>query len=285
MHTAKPTLFLGSSSEAKSVAKVLAKGLSAGASVDPWWTSHSFRLSHSTLSGLLNAGRGYDFGLFVLAPDDKLESRGVRQHSARDNVMFEFGLFLGALGPERVFAVIVHRGRKKVRVPADLLGIDLGQLQVKPDGTAVRASLDKVLERIQRTMSEQGRKHGQIRLSKSWDFESKGRAFYLLIEEAQIKSHESMLRGASLVLAVRVEDDGIDMWTDRKVTFSAPREMEPPLPTRMKISAPVPARAKAGIIFGRLFLVPAGVSLQGVKVMADLRSRGCQLLDTRGKEL
>ena len=36
----------------------------------------------------------YDFGIFVFGDDDRLESRGEIRTVARDNVLFEFGLFV-----------------------------------------------------------------------------------------------------------------------------------------------------------------------------------------------
>jgi len=282
---ARPTLFIGSSSEAKHIAISIADGLAPVAQVDGWWQSRSFRLSHSTLSGLLSAGRGYDFGLFILTPDDQLTSRGDKLRSARDNVLFEFGLFLGALGPDRVFSIIVHHGRKKVHVPSDLLGINLGQLRVAANGVAEPTSMQRAVESVRHAVVESGRNHGAIRLSNSWDFEDRGRRFYLSLSEARVRDYEALLRGKRLVLVLRIEDDEIDAWSDSNIIMSTPREISLPMSGRVKIAASVPPRAKDKTIFGRLFLVPPEVSLDGVTTMAHLRDRGCLLLDVRGKAL
>jgi predicted nucleotide-binding protein len=48
----------------------------------------------------------FDFAILVLTPDDLTQSRGKQQPSPRDNVVFELGLFIGALGRDRVFMVV-----------------------------------------------------------------------------------------------------------------------------------------------------------------------------------
>jgi CRP/FNR family cyclic AMP-dependent transcriptional regulator len=52
---------------------------------------------------------------------DTSESRGQSYASPRDNVLFELGLFMGRLGPKRVF--IVHEADVNLKLPADLAGI------------------------------------------------------------------------------------------------------------------------------------------------------------------
>jgi predicted nucleotide-binding protein len=46
-----------------------------------------------------------DFAAFVVTADDVTASRGRRKASPRDNVVFEIGLFMGAIGRERTFVV------------------------------------------------------------------------------------------------------------------------------------------------------------------------------------
>ena len=81
----------------------------------PWWLVSEFQAGGLTLSALRTAAENYDFGLFILTSDDELESRGIQMRSARDNVLFEFGLFLGTLGPERAVAVIEETTNEATR--------------------------------------------------------------------------------------------------------------------------------------------------------------------------
>ena len=69
------------------------------------------------------ASQKFDFAALILTPDDSVVSRGKNVPAARDNVIFELGLFLGALGPERVF--IIHPRGKAPRLPSDLAGVTL----------------------------------------------------------------------------------------------------------------------------------------------------------------
>lgn len=62
-----------------------------------------------------------DFAALVLTADDQTTSRGKKKASPRDNVIFELGLLMGALGRERVF--ILKPRNVDVRIPSDLLGV------------------------------------------------------------------------------------------------------------------------------------------------------------------
>src|SRR5262245_23212386 len=123
MSKARPLVFVGSSSEKSEVPEVIVTLLRDVADVHTWKMSDSFKPTSSTLAGLLHAAQRYHFGIFVLTPDDKTISRGSLQYSARDNVLFELGLFLGTLGPERTFAIMEQK--KGMKVPSDLLGIHI----------------------------------------------------------------------------------------------------------------------------------------------------------------
>jgi hypothetical protein len=123
----KPKIFVGSSSEAKKAAEVFCSQLNRVANPVVWWRSDEFRGMFSTLDGLLEAIEKYDFGVFLLTPDDRIESRGRKEMSSRDNVLFEAGLFLGRLGRDRIQIYVQDSAQRttKVKMPSDLLGIHL----------------------------------------------------------------------------------------------------------------------------------------------------------------
>ena len=58
----------------------------------------------------------------MLGPDDRVISRGQETDVPRDNVIFELGLFMGALKRERTFLVL-PRGLN-IKVPTDILGLN-----------------------------------------------------------------------------------------------------------------------------------------------------------------
>jgi predicted nucleotide-binding protein len=97
--------------------------LHSGADVHPWWESESFKPNSSTLDSLFKAANKYDFGVFIFSPEDIVKSRKETFFSARDNVLFEFGLFLGAMGADRTFGLVADSLDKPIKTPTDLLGI------------------------------------------------------------------------------------------------------------------------------------------------------------------
>ena len=56
----------------------------------------------------------------VLSPDDAVISRDATLEAPRDNLVFELGLFMGALGHSRTF-LLHHRG-SGLKIPTDLSG-------------------------------------------------------------------------------------------------------------------------------------------------------------------
>ena len=97
----KPAVFVGSSREALDVAQELRGQLRPEFDARTWDEEGVFRLGQSTLEGLVESLKRFDFAVFVFSPDDLLKSRGEEFRSTRDNVIFELGLFMGHLGRER----------------------------------------------------------------------------------------------------------------------------------------------------------------------------------------
>ena len=120
----KPRIFLGSSGKQEKLLQALTRGLEDVAHVEPWTTS--FNPGTTTLERLLELAHEVDFAAFVFAQDDWTTNSppasappGSGQASPRDNVVFEAGLFGGALGMRRTF--ILHASGSKL--PSDLLGL------------------------------------------------------------------------------------------------------------------------------------------------------------------
>jgi hypothetical protein len=128
----KPRIFLGSSAQQEKLVAALTRGLQDIADVDPWTTV--FDPGVSTLDRLVELTRVVDFAAFVFARDD-WTTKGASpdgapgEASPRDNVVFEAGLFGGALGIHRTF--ILHANGAKL--PTDLLG--LTAIRYDPDTT------------------------------------------------------------------------------------------------------------------------------------------------------
>lgn len=120
MYALVPSLFIGSSSEGLPVAYALQAALDQAC--EPLvWSQGAFEPTGTTIGSLLEKAQSSDFAALVLTPDDSVVTRGSEVRAARDNVIFELGLFLGALGPRRVF--IIQPRELSLTLPSDLAGV------------------------------------------------------------------------------------------------------------------------------------------------------------------
>jgi Predicted nucleotide-binding protein containing TIR-like domain len=125
----KPRIFLGSSGKQAKLLEEIERGLAEIADVEPWTTT--FNPGRNTLDRLVELSQEVDFAAFVFAQDDwtTTDASQSGEASPRDNVVFEAGLFGGALGIRRTF--ILHANGAKL--PSDLLG--LTAIRYDPDTT------------------------------------------------------------------------------------------------------------------------------------------------------
>jgi hypothetical protein len=114
----KPTLFIGSSTKSRPLVERISPLLDDRFRVTPWYKA--FPPAQLTLETLLSARSMYDCAVMFFAKDDALAPSvdGSIRAITRDNVVFEFGLFLGALGRTRVI-VVAEQGVSEM---ADLKG-------------------------------------------------------------------------------------------------------------------------------------------------------------------
>jgi hypothetical protein len=140
--------FIGSSTEGLDAAYALQENLEFEASV---WSQGFFEPSTATLNALLQKLGEFDFAVFVFSPDDVLRLRGDEFRAARDNVLFELGLFYGRLGAERCFFAM-PRGICDFHLPTDLLGIvPLTYFVARSDGNLI-AALATAANQVRRTL-------------------------------------------------------------------------------------------------------------------------------------
>src|SRR5689334_12627779 len=149
----KPRIFLGSSGQQERLVQALTRGLQDIADVDPWTTV--FNPGVSTLERLVELTREVDFAAFVFAQDDWTAKGGAApeatsgQASPRDNVVFEAGLFGGALGIRRTF--ILHANGAKL--PTDLLGLT----SIRYDPAATPAIVREINQKLRKAIAAEGR--------------------------------------------------------------------------------------------------------------------------------
>jgi hypothetical protein len=117
----KPRVFIGSSSEARDLALAVQHELK-DAAICELWSQGMFRVGSVPLDVLTSALNGFDFAIFIFAPDDVTVMRDQKSPAVRDNVLFELGLFMGRLGHNRSFFIAPVKA-EDIRLPSDLSGI------------------------------------------------------------------------------------------------------------------------------------------------------------------
>ncbi len=153
MEKPKPRIFLGSSGKQAKLVQALTRGLEDVARVEPW--TSSFNPGTTTLERLLELTREVDFAAMVFARDDWTSGGAVTaapdsaQASPRDNVVFEAGLFGGALGMRRTF--ILHASGAKL--PTDLLGFTC----IRYGDAATAAEMRTVNQKLRNAIESAGR--------------------------------------------------------------------------------------------------------------------------------
>ena len=115
----KPRLFIASSVESVKIAEAVNVNLDHECEVTIW-KNGTFKLSSTTIEDLIEKSSSVDFALFIFAPDDIATIRNRKEHIVRDNVLFEMGIFIGAIGKERSF--ILKPRNEEMHLPTDLLG-------------------------------------------------------------------------------------------------------------------------------------------------------------------
>ncbi len=87
------------------------------------WHQDVFKPTSTAFNDLVESTKKYDYAVFCITADDELKYREQDVLAPRDNVIFEAGLFIGALGADRVFLVVSTASGAKV--PTDLSGVNL----------------------------------------------------------------------------------------------------------------------------------------------------------------
>ena len=90
----------------------------------PWDKPGLFPPGEQTFISLINISKQVDGAIIIFGEDDEVWYRGDSAKQPRDNVLIEYGLFVGALGPQK--AIICRNNYPKN--PTDLQGITVIEL-------------------------------------------------------------------------------------------------------------------------------------------------------------
>ncbi|MEP7109888.1 MAG: STING domain-containing protein [Ferruginibacter sp.] len=154
-------IFIGSSSEGLKVARYISDVLNKDPlNADPenrifecvlWNDGKVFAQNESYLDSLLKAASMFDFGILVATKDDWSNVRDKSFQTPRDNVIFEYGLFIGRLGINRAFII----QEREAKLPSDMAGITVAQFTATGNikksvslKNEIEKLRDKILEKI-----------------------------------------------------------------------------------------------------------------------------------------
>jgi len=136
----KQRLFIGSASEDLNVANAINQHLEPEFDCVVWDGPGVFKLSRTPLSSILEQINDFDVGIFVFGAHDETTSRGTGYLAARDNVIFEHGLFAGRHGADH--SIVVRDDAAALKWPSDLQGFT----PVLYDGNAAKTDAHGALK-------------------------------------------------------------------------------------------------------------------------------------------
>ena len=116
----RPVLFVGCSTESLSIGRAIQSAFDHDPIVVRVWTDDTFKASQFPVESLERELAKVDFAALVLSPDDTVIIRDSEVRAPRDNLVFELGLCMGALGHSRTF--LLHPRGSEIKIPTDLSG-------------------------------------------------------------------------------------------------------------------------------------------------------------------
>jgi hypothetical protein len=185
MASRKPRVFIASSKEQLEYARSIEENLHYDFETTVW-TQEIFKPSQYPLESLTDALDKSDFGVFIMAPDDIVTSRGRRHMVPRDNIIFELGLFTGRLGRENTF-VVTPRSEKEIHLPTDLLGLTRAQYEPVRSDKSLVAALGPPCNQIRRRIRDRFalRQHGRTGVVRYSFFDELSPYFAVLLNKCR----------------------------------------------------------------------------------------------------
>ncbi|MFI5396044.1 MAG: TIR domain-containing protein [Candidatus Binatia bacterium] len=156
----KPRVFIASSREGLAVAERIQQNLSDFA-LCKIWTQGAFALSATNIESLEALPHDHEFAVIVMTPDDIVLERGEEGRAARDNVIFELGLFIGALTRRRTFMICPRD--VSMHLPTDLAGVTLATYETADfqhdRQAALGAACTTIKDAIKRVLCQEAPQH------------------------------------------------------------------------------------------------------------------------------
>jgi hypothetical protein len=204
-----PRVFVGCSSEAAPIATAIlgSPHLQTGIRTQ-FWQDDMFRAGMYTLEILEDAISHCQFAILIATPDDLTVKREAELTVMRDNVLFVFGLFIGAIGRKRT--LLLTPSSSPIHLPSDLEGLTHIRYEERRTDDP-----DKPLEILEPTLTEM-----RSLIDKEWDA--------ILTEDAARREHLQKLTQQSAVASLsRAADELYDIVVklpSELVAYSADKE-------------------------------------------------------------
>ena len=180
----KPRLFVASSVENLETAYAVQENLEYKAEITVW-SQGVFKLTKSALANLLREKSTYDFAVFVFSPDDIVDIRNEKVSTTRDNVVFELGIFISALGEDRTF--VLKPRDIELHLPTDLAGITPATYDPNRSDNNLQAALGPATTKISRAIDALGVRN-PIKQESNLNTLTTSKHFYQILNKASDKA-------------------------------------------------------------------------------------------------
>jgi hypothetical protein len=190
---AKPSMFIGSSSEGIEFARAVRFLLTSDVEAT-LWNEGFFRPGNTFIETLVSALPRFDFAVMILTPDDLVTSRSVETLGPRDNVIFELGLFMGRLGRSRTF--LLHQSNTAIKIPSDLAGVTTTTYEWPREDRSHQSAVGPACDSIRAVVRDLGVSEAKTAAAiNSISSRQEQHEKQLSLHQAQIRSLQMALQG------------------------------------------------------------------------------------------
>lgn len=117
----KKNIFIGSSIEGLNITRAIKQTFEHDANIHAVIWENVFEPNKTSIEAIEEVLEDFEYSVFVFRSDDKCYSRGKEKKIPRDNVILEYGMFLGRHSRKNTFFITPRN--KKISLATDLLGI------------------------------------------------------------------------------------------------------------------------------------------------------------------
>jgi len=282
----KPYLFIGSSSEALDIVGDCVSALDRVAACVPWNQAPGFSESGSTTTfeTLTEIVYRFDYALFLFTADDDLVSRGKQYKAPRDNVIWEHGLFLTALGPKRVQAII-EKSNPEPKFPTDHLGVNAPRFEYrKSDRTHCRAAITSAVQGFANCITQNRFRKIDLSLAQTWNYDAAQQELQVSLSAARLTRARSIIGNNRVTIGARLANPHVSIEEDTSIVYAPPRKI--PQEINEDIPMQIPAAqfgkeiVKGTKFYARVILVPEAFELKDGQTLNYITDRRCKDVDS-----